>query len=242
MSTLCELSQQQWQAGQLLLVDKPLQWTSFQVVNKIRWLLKKKLGIKKIKVGHAGTLDPLATGLLLVCVGKWTKKIESFQGMDKVYTGTLLLGATTPSFDLETEVAGHFPTQHIDQALLEAARSRFVGEQLQSAPLYSALKKDGVRLYEYARKGETVAVPKRKIRISKFSLDSSDFPIIHFVVHCSKGTYIRSLAHDFGLAVHSGAHLTALRRTHIGTYDVADAYSLDHLIRLLDDRSTKHQD
>ncbi len=230
MDSLASLTQEQWLKGQFLLVDKPLHWTSFQVVNKVRWALKKRLGLKKIKVGHAGTLDPLATGLLILCVGKWTKKIDSYQSMEKQYTGCFLLGATTPSYDLETDIDKTFPTAHIKKEDLVQIQKQFLGDLLQKPPVFSAIKKEGTRLYEHARKGNQVAVPERKIQINKFEIDSSAFPEIAFKVNCSKGTYIRSLAHDFGQKLQSGAHLTQLRRTKIGKYTVEDAYNLQALI------------
>ncbi|WP_394748455.1 tRNA pseudouridine(55) synthase TruB [Spongiimicrobium salis] len=211
--------------GQLLLIDKPKNWSSFQAVNAVKWAIRKQFKLKKIKVGHAGTLDPLATGLLLICTGKFTKKIPELQGQPKEYTGTIFLGATTPSYDLETEIDQEFPTAHIDAALLKATRARFIGEITQVPPIFSALKKDGKRLYEYARDGETVEIKSRTVTIYEFDIDSSSFPEIRFRVVCSKGTYIRSLAHDFGKAMDSGAHLSELRRTKIGTYNVDKATS-----------------
>ncbi len=216
-----------FQNGQILLVDKPLNWSSFQAVNKIKWLLKKNYGLKKIKVGHAGTLDPLATGLLIVCTGKATKQISELQGQIKEYTGTITLGGTTPSYDLETEIDQHFPTEHITPELLEEARVSFLGEIQQRPPIFSALKKDGKRLYEHARKGEEVEIPTRPITIEEFELTGQTIPNIDFRVVCSKGTYIRSLAYDFGLKLNSGAHLTALRRTKIGDYDIVNSVSLE---------------
>ncbi|MEK6451864.1 MULTISPECIES: tRNA pseudouridine(55) synthase TruB [Myroides] len=216
-----------FQNGQILLVDKPLNWSSFQAVNKIKWLLKKNYGLKKIKVGHAGTLDPLATGLLIVCTGKATKQISELQGQIKEYTGTITLGGTTPSYDLETEIDKHYPTEHITPELLEEARVSFLGEIQQRPPIFSALKKDGKRLYEHARKGEEVEIPTRPITIEDFELTGQTLPNIDFRVVCSKGTYIRSLAYDFGLKLNSGAHLTALRRTKIGDYDIVNSVSLE---------------
>lgn len=209
--------------GQVLLIDKPLNWSSFQAVNKIKWSLKKHLGLKKIKVGHAGTLDPLATGLLIICTGKFTKRIPELQGMEKEYTGTFYIGATTPSYDLETEVNQTFPTQHINDELINNAINQFKGEIKQKPPVFSAIKKDGKRLYEHARKGEEVEIEARSVTIHEFELTRIALPEIDFRIVCSKGTYIRSLAYDFGIALNSGAHLTALRRTKIGNYDVTDA-------------------
>lgn len=212
--------------GQILLFDKPLEWTSFQLVNKIRWLIKKNCGIKKIKVGHAGTLDPLASGLLIICTGKFTKKIQELQGQEKEYTGTISLGATTPSYDLETDPDQYFPTNHITEEQLHKATSEFTGKIQQAPPVFSALKKEGKRLYEYARKGEEVNIPTREVEISKFDVDTASFPDVDFRVVCSKGTYIRSLAHDYGKALNSGAYLSALRRTRIGEYSVEKSFSI----------------
>ena len=213
--------------GQVILIDKPLEWTSFQVVNKIRWLLKRKFGIKKIKVGHAGTLDPLATGLLIICTGKFTKKIEEYQGQEKEYSGTLTLGATTPSYDLETEFDEHFDYSHVNIANILDAMNHFKGEISQRPPVFSALKKDGKRLYDYARKGQDVEVPVRTVTISKFEFLGYNKPDIFFNVVCSKGTYIRSLAHDLGKAVGSGGHLSQLHRVRIGEFHVNDAMSIE---------------
>ncbi|WP_339919050.1 tRNA pseudouridine(55) synthase TruB [uncultured Flavobacterium sp.] len=210
--------------GQILLIDKPLNWTSFQAVNKLKYALINKLGLpKKFKIGHAGTLDPLATGLLLVCTGKFTKRITELQGQAKEYTGTFFIGATTPSYDLETEIDETFPTSHIDEVLIHETVKQFLGEIDQIPPIYSAIKKEGVRLYEHARAGKTVEIASRKTTIHEFEITRIALPEIDFRVVCSKGTYIRSLAFDFGKAMNSGSHLTALRRTKIGDYDVKDA-------------------
>ncbi|WP_306349798.1 tRNA pseudouridine(55) synthase TruB [Flavobacterium sp. '19STA2R22 D10 B1'] len=219
------MTAESFQNGKVLLIDKPLHWSSFQAVNKIKWSLKKHLGLKKIKVGHAGTLDPLATGLLIVCTGKFTKNIQELQGMVKEYTGTFHLGATTPSYDLETEVDHHYPIDHINDELINQTTFQFIGEIDQRPPIFSAIKKDGVRLYEHARKGEEIAIPTRKVEIHEFEITRIALPEVDFRVVCSKGTYIRSLAYDFGQALNSGAHLTALRRTKIGEYSVEDAIS-----------------
>ena len=213
--------------GQIVLIDKPLTWSSFQAVNKIKWSLKKHLGLKKIKVGHAGTLDPLATGLLIVCTGKFTKRISELQGMEKEYTGTFYIGATTPSYDLETEVNQTFPTEHITEELIHATVPQFLGEIDQKPPIFSAIKKDGKRLYEHARKGEEVEIAFRKTTIHEFEITRIALPEIDFRVVCSKGTYIRSLANDFGEALQSGAHLTVLRRTKIGEFSVEGAITPD---------------
>jgi tRNA pseudouridine55 synthase len=211
--------------GQIVLIDKPLHWSSFQAVNKVKWSLKKHLGLKKIKVGHAGTLDPLASGLLIVCTGKFTKRISELQGMEKEYTGTFYLGATTPSYDLETEVDATFPIDHIEENRIHDTLPQFLGEIDQKPPIFSAIKKDGKRLYEHARKGEEVEIAFRKTTIHEFEITRIALPEVDFRVVCSKGTYIRSLAHDFGIALQSGAHLTALRRTKIGTFSVDDGIS-----------------
>lgn len=216
-----------YKEGQLLLIDKPLEWTSFQVVNKIRWLIRREHKIKKIKVGHAGTLDPLATGLLILCTGKFTKRIENLQGQIKEYTGTLQLGATTPSYDLETTVDRTFPTDHLTEDRIRAATTQFIGAIDQYPPVFSAIKKEGKRLYEFARAGEAVEIKARTISIEEFEITAIRDLQVDFRVVCSKGTYIRSLAHDFGKALSTGAHLTALRRTRIGTYRIEDAMSLD---------------
>jgi tRNA pseudouridine55 synthase len=210
--------------GQILLIDKPLNWTSFQAVNKLKYALINKLGLpKKFKIGHAGTLDPLATGLLLVCTGKFTKRITELQGQAKEYTGTFFIGATTPSYDLETEIDKTFPTSHIDETLIRETVKQFLGEIDQKPPIFSAIKKEGVRLYEHARAGKTVEIATRKTTIHQFEITRIALPEIDFRVLCSKGTYIRSLAFDFGHAMNSGSHLTALRRTKIGDYDVKEA-------------------
>ena len=209
--------------GQLLLIDKPLGWSSFQAVNKLKWAIRKEFKLKKIKIGHAGTLDPLATGLLLICTGKFTKTIPQLQRQIKEYTGTITLGATTPSYDLETEINQNYPTNHITEEKIKKTTSQFIGEIAQIPPVFSALKKDGKRLYEYARAGKEVVIHKRLITISEFEIIAITMPEIKFRVVCSKGTYIRSLAHDFGKALGSGAHLTELRRTKIGEHNVNKA-------------------
>ena len=222
-----------FQEGKVLLIDKPLDWTSFQVVNKLRWEIRRAHKIKKIKVGHAGTLDPLATGLLVICTGKMTKNIDSFQAQIKEYTGTFVLGGTTPSYDLETEIDQTYPTDHLTEELIHNATAQFIGEISQFPPVFSALKKDGKRLYEYARAGEAVDIPSRQVHISEFEITRIHNLEIDFRVVCSKGTYIRSLANDFGKALHSGAHLSALRRTKIGDFDVQNAVSIENFIKAL---------
>ncbi|MNK14891.1 tRNA pseudouridine synthase B [compost metagenome] len=216
--------------GQIVLIDKPLTWSSFQAVNKIKYALKNYTGVKKIKVGHAGTLDPLATGLLIVCTGKFTKRISELQGMEKEYTGTFHIGATTPSYDLETEINATFPTEHINEELIHETVKQFLGEIDQQPPVFSAIKKDGKRLYEHARAGEEVEIAFRKTTIHEFEITRIALPEIDFRVVCSKGTYIRSLAFDFGKAMQSGAHLTALRRTKIGKHSVEDAITPDAFV------------
>ena len=216
-----------YQEGQVILIDKPLEWTSFQAVNKVRWLIKKSFGIKKIKVGHAGTLDPLASGLLIICSGKFTKKIDTYQAQEKEYTGTFTLGETTPSYDLETEIDQTFDISEITVEKIQEATKQFTGEIQQQPPVFSALKKEGKRLYEYARNGEEVEIPFRTVTISEFEITKIDLPIIEFRVVCSKGTYIRSLANDLGKALNNGAHLSSLRRTKIGAFSVEDAVGIE---------------
>lgn len=222
-----ELNVDDFKEGQVLLIDKPLRWSSFQVVNKIRWLLRKKFDLKKIKVGHAGTLDPLASGLLIVCTGKFTRKIDTFQAQEKEYTGTFTLGATTPSYDAETEIDQRFPTDHLTETQIKDAIHPFLGEIDQKPPIFSALKMDGKRLYELARAGEEVEIPSRKIIIQEFEITRIDLPEVDFRVRCSKGTYIRSLAHDFGKSLNNGAYLSALRRTKIGDFSVENAVEIN---------------
>ena len=223
--------------GKLLLIDKPFEWTSFQLVNKVRWAIRKTYGIKKIKVGHAGTLDPLATGLMLICTGKMTKQIDQFMEMDKSYSGTFRLGATTPSYDLETAVSNLKPFDHVTSALLEQTRDAFLGKIQQKPPLHSAIKKDGKRLYTIARAGKTTEIPTRDVEITSFELTHFNLPDVSFLVSCSKGTYIRSLAHDFGQSLGCGAHLVSLRRTAIGDYDLANSLTLETFLQSLEKKS-----
>jgi len=227
---LQKLQKQDYQTGQVLLIDKPLGWTSFQVVNKVRWLIRKGFDIKKIKVGHAGTLDPLASGLLILCTGKFTKKIETYQAQHKEYTGTITLGGTTPSYDLETAIDKRFDLTGLTQEAITKASRQFVGDIMQQPPVFSALKREGKRLYEYARAGEAVEIPKRSVHISCFEIIRIELPELDFRVVCSKGTYIRSLAHDFGKALNNGGHLSALRRTKIGEFDVKKAHTIEAII------------
>lgn len=216
---------QNFAEGGLILIDKPQGWTSFDVVNKLRYLLKIK------KIGHAGTLDPLATGLLVICTGKWTKRIESLQADDKEYTGIIRLGITTPSYDLETEPDATYPISHITEADIYAAANAFLGSLEQLPPIYSAIKQGGKKLYELARKGQQVELKPRSIHIYQFDIEQINLPDIHFRVVCSKGTYLRSLAHDFGKFLHSGACLASLRRTKSGQFDVRDALTLDAFVQ-----------
>ena len=210
--------------GQVILIDKPLTWSSFQAVNKLKYILKRRFDLpKKFKIGHAGTLDPLASGLLIICTGKFTKKITEIQAQPKEYTGTFSIGATTPSYDLETEIDQTYPITHIDDALIHKTVAQFIGEIDQKPPAFSAIKKDGVRLYEHARAGIEVEIAARKTTIYEFEITRIALPEIDFRVVCSKGTYIRSLAYDYGKAMRSGSHLTVLRRTKIGDYIVENA-------------------
>ena len=214
--------------GQILLIDKPLTWTSFQAVNKLKYILKREYNLpKKFKIGHAGTLDPLATGLLIICTGKFTKRITEIQSQAKEYMGTITVGATTPSYDLETEVDATFPTEHITESVIKETVKQFLGEIDQKPPVFSAIKKDGKRLYEHARAGEEVEIAFRKTTIHEFEITRIALPEIDFRVVCSKGTYIRSLAFDFGKALNSGAYLSVLRRTKIGNYSVTNAIVAD---------------
>ncbi|MEO1516422.1 MAG: tRNA pseudouridine(55) synthase TruB [Bacteroidota bacterium] len=220
-------------AGETLLVDKPKEWTSFDVVNKIRGRLRHLLGVRKIKVGHAGTLDPMATGLLIICTGKFTKKLHEFQGLPKEYTGRMQLGATTPSYDADSPIDAHFPTEHIGPELLEGARQQFLGDLEQIPPMFSAIKVDGQPLYKKARKGIKIEIKPRPVHISLFELEKVELPDVDFRVACSKGTYIRSLAYDFGKAVQSGAHLTRLCRTKVGEFSLDQAWQLPELLDCL---------
>ena len=253
-----------FQAGQLILIDKPLTWTSFDVVNKVRWLIRKEYNLKKIKVGHAGTLDPLATGLLILCTGKFTKKIEELQGQEKEYTGVITLGGTTASYDLEKAVDIEYPTEHIIEELIKETAATFIGEQEQTAPMHSAKKVDGKRAYEYAREGEEVQLKSNRISIKEFDVeicDISEFSQIQktdsitgaeigmkakinqekpyekgihfkFRIVCSKGTYIRAIARDFGEKLNSGGHLSQLKRTKIGEFKIEDAIKVEETSQL----------
>ncbi|MGN0003514.1 MAG: tRNA pseudouridine(55) synthase TruB [Sphingobacterium composti] len=215
--------------GELLLVDKPLTWTSFDVVGKLRNTMKPL----KLKVGHAGTLDPLASGLLIVCTGKLTKKIDSFQAEDKEYTGTITLGATTPSYDLETEIDQTFDISSITEDQIYAVAKTFEGDIEQYPPAHSALKINGERVYEKARRGEDVELKARKVTIKSFEIEKIEMPNVYFKIKCSKGTYIRSIANDFGKVLNNGSHLSSLRRTMSGDFHVNNAWNLEELIEAI---------
>jgi len=216
-----------FQEGEVLLFNKPLYWTSFDLVNKVRNMIRSSLGIKKIKVGHAGTLDPLASGLMIVCTGKSTKKIDEFRDLDKEYVASIHLGATTPSFDLETETDKHFPTDHITESLVRKTLEGFLGEQQQMPPIYSAKQIDGKRAYEFARKGIEKELTAVTVHFREIELLSYEMPILKVRMVCSKGTYVRSFARDLGESLRSGGHLSALERTAIGDYNVRNAYTLE---------------
>ena len=222
-----EFNEESFVDGNVLLINKPLKWTSFQVVNKIRWLIKKQYGIKKIKVGHAGTLDPLAEGLLIVCTGKMTKRITEFQNLNKTYTGKFYLGASTPSFDLETEISEKKSIDHLNDDIIQQATTEFIGKILQTPPIYSAIKHNGKKLYEFARKGETVTIKSREVFIHEFLISLINLPEVNFKISCSKGTYIRSLANDYGTKLKCGAHLKELKRTAIGDYKLENSISIE---------------
>lgn len=221
--------------GEIIYIDKPLHWTSFDVVKRIRLRILRRLKQKKLKVGHAGTLDPLATGVMIVCTGRATKRIEEFQYHTKEYIATLRLGATTPSFDLETEVDALYPHEHITREVVERTLPRFVGSIMQIPPSYSACKIDGRRAYDMARKGQEVELKPKELVIDEIELLSCELPIIQIRVVCSKGTYIRALARDIGVALGSGAHLIGLRRTRVGNVTLADCLSVDEVARMIDE-------
>ncbi len=225
-------------AGEVLLVDKPLNWTSFNVVAKLKYRIKPAK-----KIGHAGTLDPLATGLLIICTGKKTKEIEIYMGQTKEYTGIIQLGVITPSYDYETEPSEYREFDHIqEEDVRNAIAANFVGEIEQTPPVFSAIKVDGKRSYDLARKGEALELKKRKITVNSFEITQFDFPNLHFKVVCSKGTYIRSLAHDLGQVLGCGGVLSALRRTKIGDFSVENAWNLEELVQLLEERKLKISD
>jgi len=224
-------------AGEIIAFDKPYRWTSFDVVGKARWLLCHKLGIKKLKVGHTGTLDPLATGVVVVCTGKQTKRIDELQQHTKEYVATLQLGATTPSFDLEKPIDATYPTGHITRQLVEEVIPAFIGEQWQVPPMFSAVKVDGKRAYELARKGEEVDLKAKLLVIDEIEILSFDAELMQLGLRivCSKGTYIRALARDIGQRLGSGAHLTALRRTRVGDITEKDCITFEQFERMLND-------
>jgi len=250
-----EIPQNKFQIGQYILIDKPLTWTSFDVVNKVRWLIRQEYKIKKLKVGHAGTLDPLATGLLILCTGKFTKLINDVQTQEKEYTGIITLGATTASYDLEKPVDIEYPTEHITEDLIKEVAKSFIGEQEQSAPMHSAKKIDGKRAYEYAREGEEVVIKSNTINIKEFEVQVCDFAgnemledskinqeppyqngiHVRFRIVCSKGTYIRAIARDMGERLSSGGYLSKLVRTKIGDFNVAEAITIEEVGSLFDE-------
>ena len=219
--------------GTVILIDKPVEWSSFDVIRKVKAVIRHSLGEKKIKVGHAGTLDPLASGLLIICTGTKTREIETFQNQHKEYTGIFHVGATTPSGDLETMPDKFFPTEHISEELILDTCKIFIGETFQVPPLFSAKKINGKRAYEHARKGDDITLQAKKIHIYDFEITKIHLPEISFRVVCSKGTYIRSLAAEFGVALNSGAYLKELRRTKIGEYNVSEAWSPDSFAQFL---------
>lgn len=227
--------------GEVLFVNKPLQWTSFNVVNRIRWKIIKTLKIKKIKVGHAGTLDPLATGVMIICTGKSTKLIESFQDQTKEYIATLELGATTPCFDKELPVDATYPTEHITSELVNKVIPGFIGEIMQIPPVYSAKKVDGKRAYDYARDGQEVELQPKLLVIDEIEVLNFALPLLKIRVVCSKGTYIRALARDIGTALQSGAHLAALERTRIGDVRISDCLEIDELINHIEIEMLKNE-
>lgn len=230
-----------FEEGEILLIDKPVDWTSFDVVNLVRSLIKRYHGIKKLKVGHAGTLDPLATGLLILCTGKMTKQIDSFQAKEKTYTGTMLLGQTTPTFDLESEPDACFPTDNITSEQLDKTRKYFIGDIMQKPPQFSAIKIKGKRAFDYARSDERIDLKERLIHIDDFKLCTSRFPEIDFEVRCSKGTYVRSLVNDFGKALNNGACLISLRRIQIGDFSVEEARDIESLKKEIMETGTEHR-
>jgi tRNA pseudouridine55 synthase len=228
------MTKEEFLEGKTIIIDKPLGWTSFDVVNKIRWKLKKTFGLKNIKVGHAGTLDPLATGVLVICIGKHTKQIDMLMAGMKTYTGTILLGKTTPSYDLETEFDQSFPIDHITEELVEKATLKFLGDIDQIPPIFSAKQIDGKRAYELARAGKEVVMKVNKVRIEDFKVSMKNFPELDFEISCSKGTYIRSIAHDFGKELGSGGTLTSLRRTASGEQHIDDSWQVEDFLKSID--------
>ncbi len=233
ISDICTMNS--FEEGKVLLINKPLQWTSFDVVKKVRNLINIK------KVGHAGTLDPLATGLLIICTGKFTKKINEYMAQEKEYSGTFTLGATTPTYDLESEPEHFRSTENISEEEIIATTRKFIGEILQTPPAHSAIKVDGKRVYELARKGEEVKLEPRKIFIKEFIIEKIEMPVIYFRVVCSTGTYIRSLANDFGAALGCGAYLSSLCRTRIGAFKLEDAMSMESFEVMIKQQNAAHQ-
>lgn len=229
-----------FEKGEVLHVAKPLNWTSFNLVSKVRWKLQKTLKIKKLKVGHAGTLDPLATGVMIICTGKCTKQIETFQYQTKEYIATLGLGATTPSFDLELPIDGTYPTEHITREMVDEVIPRFLGEIWQVPPVYSAVKVDGKRAYDYARDGQEVELKAKLLVIDEIEVLDFLLPVLKIRVVCSKGTYIRALARDIGLALGSGAHLIGLERTRIGEVQLKDCWQINDLVQRIEDTEIKN--
>ena len=221
------MSAKDYISGEIILINKPYKWTSFDVVNKVRMVLKKKLKKKKLKVGHAGTLDPLATGLLVICTGAFTKKADEYQALEKEYTGTFTLGSTTPSFDLETQINRNFSTDHITEKEIKEAAKKLTGTYHQTPPIFSAIKIDGERAYEIARRGEQAVIKPKEITIADFEITGINIPEVSFRIVCSKGTYIRSIANDFGNELQSGAHLSSLCRTRIGNFKLEDAINVE---------------
>lgn len=228
--------------GEVLYIKKPLHWTSFDVVNRIRWKIRKSFNIKKIKVGHAGTLDPLATGVMIICTGKATKRIEEFQYQTKEYIATLELGATTPSFDKEMPIDKHYPFEHIDEELVQHTLKEFIGELWQVPPIYSAVKVDGKRAYDYAREGEAIELKAKLLVIDEIEMLNFATPFLKIRVVCSKGTYIRALARDIGKALNSGAHLAALERTAIGAIKLEDCVEIDTMLECIDEYALQQTD
>ena len=226
--------------GQTVLIDKPLGWTSFDVVKKIRWAIKNKYNLKKVKVGHAGTLDPLATGLLIICIGKHTKKIQEYMIGEKHYTGTFLLGKTTPSYDMETNFDNEFSIKHITTKQIQETTNSFIGVQDQYPPIFSAKKIDGKRAYDMARKGESIDLKPSTIEIVNFTTESEKFPEINFSISCSKGTYIRSIASDFGKRLNSGATLIKLRRESSGNFNILDAIDVNEFVTQIEQCKNDH--
>ena len=225
--------------GYIAIIDKPLEWTSTDVVRKIKYALQHRLGYKKIKIGHAGTLDPLATGVLIVCIGKATKMVNELQAEEKEYIADIELGATTPSYDLEHPIDKRYPTEHITREMIDQALNDLTGERLQAPPIYSAKKVEGVRAYEFARAGEEVELKKALINIYEIEILSLEMPRLQIRVRCSKGTYIRSLAHEIGQALDSGAHLTGLRRTRSGGFTAENGWKLENFMEKLIECETK---